>query len=138
MKNLVLLSIIFLFISGCSKGVDPELNQIVSSQATGCLKKAQDSSFSYIFDNILSVDFQISANCCPDSNRFIFEHNILSDTIRLYVTDIEETLCHCTCNYGLNTMFTELPLDRYQLIIYARYKESDYQVMYSEKVYRRL
>jgi hypothetical protein len=141
MKKLLWSSVITLLIlaSGCNKAVDADYPGRISYQVPGCVKKIYlDSCFSYTFQNTLRTDFCIYANCCPDSNRFSFEHDITADSIKLYVTDFEDNLCHCICNYNLHTSFIELPLDSYQFVIYSRYKDSEFELLYSEKVYRRL
>ncbi len=92
---------------------------------------AGDSCFSYKFAQDLVVDFCVSANCCPDSQRFQFTHDIRHDTILVAVADTAANLCRCLCNYVIHAEFTDLPRDRYVFCCY--YGEA---VVYNEKVER--
>jgi hypothetical protein len=74
---------------------------------------ALDSIFMYSFDQNLTMDFSVLANCCPDSGRFILNHVIKMDTILITVIDTAQNLCDCICTYMIHTQFTDLPLDQY-------------------------
>jgi hypothetical protein len=136
MRKYILALVFFSVISGCDKSVDPENNDgILAYQLSGCLNKSTNDCFSYIFRNSLDTEFCVSGNCCPDNNRFIFEHDIIADTIDLYVNDIEERLCRCFCNYKLRASFDNLPLDSYQFNVIYR-DTSGPILLYSERVIR--
>lgn len=107
-------------------------------QANGCqsgeLSKAAvgDSCFSYQFDADLILDFRVSANCCPDSNRFVLSTDIRSDTIAITVQDTAANLCLCICNYIVHAEFYDMPEDMYHVNIVA----GDGQLLYEEEVWR--
>jgi len=107
-------------------------------QANGCqsgeLSKAAvgDSCFNYQFDADLILDFRVSANCCPDSNRFVLSTDIRSDTIAISVQDTAANLCLCTCNYIVHAEFYDMPEDMYYVNIVA----GDGQLLYEEEVWR--
>jgi hypothetical protein len=122
--------------TGCDKAVDGESSGIAAFQRSGCLAKTADSCFSYTFGSVLATEFCVTANCCPETNRFIFEHDIISDTVNLYITDIEERLCRCVCSYNLHASFMDLVMNSYQFNILIRYRESEYELLYSTRVYR--
>lgn len=111
----------FLAITSCSDNSADTLGEVTfeAYQVGGCcgnsLAKAAylDSCFSYSFDDILEIDFCLSGNCCPDSNRFITDYTISSDTIYIIATDIEENLCKCICPYQIHLEFTNLEYDKY-------------------------
>jgi len=107
-------------------------------QANGCqsgeLSKAAvgDSCFSYQFDADLIIDFRVSANCCPDSNRFVLSTDIRSDTIAISVQDTAANLCLCTCNYIVHAEFYDMPEDMYYVNVLA----GDGQLLYKKEVWR--
>ncbi len=107
-------------------------------QANGCqsgeLSKAAvgDSCFAYQFDTDLILDFRVSANCCPDSNRFVLSTDMRSDTIAISVQDTAANLCLCTCNYIVHAEFYDMPEDMYYVNILA----GDGQLLYEEEVWR--
>jgi len=135
------LSIVILFLNiflkGCSDTTDPVESNNLFYQEPGCMNKTSlaDSCFDYTFTDKLIVEFCVSGNCCPDSNRFIFQQVIIQDTINLTVTDIEERLCRCICNYILHSENTELPLNSYQYNIFLKESTGD-TLIYSQRVYR--
>ena len=73
------------------------------------LKTASDSIFSYSFSQNLILDFSVTANCCPDSNRFTVGQEIRNDTIIITVLDIAKDGCYCDCVYMVHTEITDLP-----------------------------
>jgi hypothetical protein len=114
--------------------VKAQLYQISGCSGLGLTKAAvDDSCFSYKFAQDLVVDFCVSANCCPDSLRFQFTHDIRHDTILVAVADTAANLCRCICNYVIHAEFTDLPRDRYVFCCY--YGEA---MVYNEKVNRSL
>jgi hypothetical protein len=117
-----------------SETVKAQLYQIPGCGGHGLAKTAVgDSCFSYKFAQDLVVDFCVSANCCPDSQRFRFTHDIRHDTIFVAVTDTAANLCRCMCNYVIHAEFTDLPRDHYVFCCY--YGEA---MVYNEKVERPL
>ena len=113
---------LLLFIFACES--DNTYNAQPNFSQSGCLDDGlgkiadMDSLFYYSFDNSLIIDFSVSANCCPDSNRFTISSDIFEDTITITVTDTAAHLCNCTCPYILHTEFYDLPRDCYVVIIY--------------------
>lgn len=75
-----------------------------------------DSVFAYTFNEKLKIDFSVSANCCPDSNRFSVSNEILSDTIFVAVADTAEKGCYCVCPYMIELEFSGLTNDSYLVI----------------------
>jgi hypothetical protein len=132
----VFISLIIGVFPGCDKAVDPDEKTKLFYQVPGCIDLPTDSCFTYNFTNNLNIQYCIEANCCPDFNRFLFEHDIIADTIKLFVTDFEDNLCRCICTYNLNAVFIDLPLDSYLVNIYSRYKDSEYRILYSQTVIR--
>ncbi len=91
-----------------------------------------DTCFSYQFDTQLIVDFCVTGNCCPDSNRFNLSHEIINDTIMVAVQDTAANLCHCLCNYTIHAEFNDLALDHY--IFQCRTDEG--VILYNEDLWR--
>ena len=120
---------IFLIIGLCilvsCKQKSTEVNQpgnpSFSSEASHCVSLSlgktnsdlSDSIITYSFSNDLILDFSANGNCCPDSNRFVINHEIRSDTILITVIDTARNLCRCTCLYMIHTEISSLPMDRY-------------------------
>jgi hypothetical protein len=98
---------------------------------------ANDSCFSYHFERTLRLDFCLSGNCCPDSNRFRLSYKIRSDTIFVAVADTAAQLCRCICIYMIHAEFDDLPMDHY-LFYCTREDYSSQLVHYREHVYRKL
>lgn len=129
MKNIVKISFgliysSFMIYSLCCS----ENNQIANSekdivfsayQIPGCqdqytlTKKSEDSTFSYSFNDTLKVEFRVSGNCCPDSNRFIATNSIKNDTIYVTVNDTSINGCYCNCYYTMHMEITGLVKDKY-------------------------
>lgn len=136
---LFLFSLIALFLFSCSGKNVTETNdkEVVfsSHQISGCnnhglLKTTQqDSCFSYSFDDTLKIDFCVVGNCCPDSQRFVTNYNINSDTIVVSVVDTAANLCWCNCNYTIHVEFSGLTEEEYIFI-------SDYTTRYDTLSYR--
>lgn len=143
MRELALVSsllMMFCMIPACNDtGTNPEnaqgsakLYQIEGCQRTGVEKSFPgDSCFSYMFTEDLTVDFCVSANCCPDSNRFALSYKISGDTIAAAIADTAANLCRCTCTYVIHAEFSRLRLDRYVLV--CTYEGI---TVYKEGVYR--
>jgi len=127
---------------GCSKSVNPDNDQTRIVQIPGC-KSGQlgkgslstDSCFTYQFHGALVVDFCASANCCPDSNRFLIRHETRNDTILVTIADTAANLCRCNCTYLLHAEFHSLPGDRY-VFVCQREDYSSRLLLYSTYVHR--
>jgi hypothetical protein len=74
---------------------------------------ALDSIFTYSFDQNLTMDFSVWANCCPDSGRFVLDHTVKMDTILITISDTAQHLCNCICLYMIHAQLTNLSLDQY-------------------------
>lgn len=126
--------------SACQKSTEPDTVDVHGFQIPGCngqFRKAAsaDSCFSYQFHEELIVDFCASGNCCPDSDRFSFEHAITNDTIIVTVADTAARACRCNCLYLLRVEFQNLQHSSY-LLICKRQDNSSQVVLYSVRVYR--
>ncbi|HEX9652445.1 MAG TPA: hypothetical protein VGA99_01940 [bacterium] len=109
-----------------------QLYQVGGCGGVGLWKTSSgDTCFSYQFDSRLSVDFCVSANCCPDTNRFSLAYTMEEDKINIAVQDTAARLCRCVCPYVIHAEFHDLPLDYF--LIVCRY---DGQVWYEEDVWR--
>ena len=85
-----------------------------------------DSVFSYSFSDNLTMDFSSISNCCPDSNRFVLDHEIRQDTIIITVTDTAQNLCRCICLYMIHSEITGLPMNQY--VIRCRFIQEHYMI----------
>ena len=90
-----------------------------------------DSCFSYTFDTNLTVEFCVTANCCPDSNRFRLAYELRSDTIAVAVQDTAPDLCYCICPYTIHMELIDLSLDHYVFIC-----DYDGSILYTEDIWR--
>jgi hypothetical protein len=79
-----------------------------------------DTCFSYQFHDQLNVDFCVSANCCPDSNRFSIDHTIKADTITVTIADTAASLCRCMCRHWIHAEFYVLGSDDYTFVVNQR------------------
>ena len=75
-----------------------------------------DSVFTYSFENNLILDFSVSGNCCPDSNRFSVSHLFNGDTLNIVVADTALNGCRCMCPYMIEADFQDLSKDSYLVI----------------------
>jgi hypothetical protein len=135
----LLISLIFYYIS-CSDAPPTKTSQEInyfSYQIPGCNHSASlqkdtviDSCFQYSFIDTLKVEFCVPGNCCPDSNRFITDYNLSSDTIYVTVVDTAAHMCHCICNYVIHLELAGLSYDRY--IFYCEYED----LVYNELIIR--
>ncbi len=98
---------------------DPGPSNTFTARSSKCLSQLSprvnvlDSLFSYSFTDSLVLDFSVTTNCCPDSNRFTISQVTGTDTIVVTVTDTAENGCHCVCPYMIHARFDNLPHDRY-------------------------
>jgi hypothetical protein len=72
-----------------------------------------DSICTYSFVDTLILYFSVAGNCCPDSNRFVVNHEIHRDTILFTVTDTAQNNCRCNCLYMIHTEVSNLSFNRY-------------------------
>jgi hypothetical protein len=80
-------------------------------------KDLRDSCFSYQFHDVLTVDFCITANCCPDSNRFSLGRTIDDNAIIVTVEDTAANLCRCVCRHWIHAEFDDLAGDQYRFLV---------------------
>jgi hypothetical protein len=113
-----------------AKSDDKEIT--FSAKQSGCnmiLGKGNnnDSSFTYSFYDILKVDFGIWGNCCPDSNRFVTDCKLESDTIFVTVKDTAENGCYCNCPYTIHLELSGLTKEQYLFFMTypAQYNRGD-------------
>ncbi|MFB0515089.1 MAG: hypothetical protein ACETWG_00610 [Candidatus Neomarinimicrobiota bacterium] len=101
---------------------------------SGSLSKAfvGDSLFSYQFDDDLLLDFRVTGNCCPDSNRFVLAHEIMGKSITIIVADTAADLCFCTCSYLIHTEFYDMPEDMYVVHVVT----DDGEIIHAKEVWR--
>ena len=135
---LFLYLIIFLF-SNCSEEnvtqtIEKEISfssyHISGCNSTGLKKIIQNGEcFDYSFDDTLKIDFCVSGNCCPDSQRFVTNYSINSDTILVSVADTAANLCWCNCNYTIHLELSNLLEERYLFVC-------DYATQYNSFEYR--
>lgn len=121
--NILLLftSLILIYIS-CSEDNPTESKQkevlFSFEQISGCNSSlgkmnSSDSSFNYLFGDTLKIDFGIWGNCCPDSQRFMSDYQIKSDTIFIAVEDTAVNGCYCNCNYTIHIELQGLTENEY-------------------------
>jgi hypothetical protein len=127
---------------GCGQSTEPASPPasptFVAYQVPGCashLGEGEDSCFSYEFHDTLVVEFCATANCCPDSNRFSFNHRISSDSIIVTIADTAPQNCFCTCTYVLHVELSLLPENSY-LFVCERRDYSSHILLYAQRVYR--
>ena len=122
-RKLFLFVLVLLTFSCRDKSSNPgdEQPQVtgIMYQVPGCqrnlFKKTSsvDTCFSYSFTDSLKIDFCVSANCCPDRERFSLNYKIETDTIFIAAKDTAADLCDCICPYIIHAEFSNLPLGRY-------------------------
>jgi hypothetical protein len=110
-----------------------QLAQVDGCQS-GSLSKAAvgDSLFSYQFDDDLLLDFRVTGNCCPDSNRFELSHEIFGNDITIIVADTAADLCLCVCPYVIHAEFYDMPEDMYVVHVMT----DDEEILHEEDVWR--
>jgi hypothetical protein len=119
--RLVIVVIVLLLLTSCDQPTTDEKEKInfqayqIPGCITGQIRDATGDStcFNYVFKDTLKVDLCLTANCCPDSNRFDYSNLILSDTIKFFVADTAENLCRCNCAYIVHADISNLKLDAY-------------------------
>lgn len=113
--RLVPLLVVGLWLACDQPEVEPyySLEQIDGCSSVLARAVTADSCFTYLFDSNLIIDFCVTANCCPDSDRFVLSADIISNNISITVQDTAADLCRCICPYLVHAEFCELPLDDY-------------------------
>jgi hypothetical protein len=133
----------FIILVGYSCNDDPltSENNAILEQIAGCqnnkLNKSVsgDSCFFYTFETELNLQFCVSGNCCPDSNRYTLSSKILRDTIEIAIKDTARNLCKCICQYFIHACFQDLNSDRY-IIKCVQGESIDKKVLYLKEVNR--
>lgn len=137
MKSFICVIFTSLTFVACSDSTSPTNNsEVLFKQIPGCEnfylpKSANDSGFSYTFDNSLKINLSLPANCCPDTNRFDYAYTINGDVIDFIAVDTAAHLCKCICNYTIEIAINDLQQDSYKFT--CTYYDSVY---YNEKVFR--
>lgn len=138
----IILFILLATVPACDNSVKPGGDPATIVELPGCkspgLEKnavLDDSCFSYDFHNVLTADFCIVANCCPDSNRFSIEHSFSKDTITVTVADTAARLCRCDCTHWLHAEFSDLEGDQFQFLVYLE-DSSNAALLYSVRLQR--
>lgn len=117
-------------------------NTVILQQIPGCQKNkldklsSGDSCFSYTFGKNLDLQFCVSGNCCPDSNRYVLSSKFSYDTLEIAVKDTADNLCKCLCVYFIKAQFENLMKDRY-IIKCVQEDIIDNKVLYLQEVIRK-
>ncbi len=132
---------LYLYFSSCSENSPTKTTddtiKFLAHQIPGCNSlnlsrntPTDSSCFSYSFNDTLKIDFCVPGNCCPDSNRFVTNYDIKSDTIFVSVADTAENLCNCICTYIIHLELIGLPGERY--LFYCDYENLIYREIVSK------
>jgi hypothetical protein len=131
------LACLILSLLACSESTTKPKTESLVYQVGRCQGSAgitalgEDSCFTATFTQNLLIDFCLVANCCPDTNRFVLNTLINSDTILITAADTAASLCRCLCDYTVRAEFQNLPLSQY--LVLCSYKDS---IIYREIVTR--
>ncbi len=141
MRHFILI-VFLLFILSCNKTIDPFENESASFnygayQIPGCAGQislsrdgiSEGGCFSYSFGDTLKIELCVSANCCPDSGRFVYASSIDDHVISFAVVDTAVDLCHCNCNYQIHADFIGLIHREYLFV--CTYEN---EILYSEVI----
>ncbi len=130
---MLILSVLF-YVFSCTtdNSTEPENETITFNafQVGGCNSSSlakiavNDSCFSYSFNDTLKIDFCVTANCCPDSQRFTADYNIKADTISVSVADTSARL-----NYTIHLDLVGLSNNQY--LFSCNY---DDRIVYNESI----
>ncbi len=94
-----------------------------------------DSLFQYTFNKDLIIDFYVTGNCCPDSNRFECSSFHKEDSLIVYIKDIEENLCKCICKYKIHGEYKNITKDFITVKCIMKEKEGN-RVLFIQSVKR--
>ncbi|MBN2029042.1 hypothetical protein JW824_02255 [bacterium] len=119
-RYILFIALLCCFLS-CEKSINPFENQaesfhLTAYQIPGCAGPqsffrngiSENDRFYYSFEDTLKIELYVSANCCPDSNRFAYNSKIENNVIIFTVTDTAGNLCHCICDYRIHADFAGL------------------------------
>lgn len=143
-KNLLLLLTIMIAVFSILKCSDEVVQSTLKSsfyQVKGCNKVAlgkvtgESPCFNYTFNEKLVLEFCVSGNCCPDSNRFETRALVEKDTITITVKDIAPNLCKCMCNYFVHGEIESLQAESYTVKCLLD-EGSSFKLLYLETVKR--
>lgn len=131
-----------IFISCRDTALQPEttakIYQAGKCNGTALFKSVQDDScFVYSFSSTLTIDFCVSGNCCPDSNRFTSSYSLSNNEIAIKIKDTAPNLCRCMCRYTIHSEFYDLKLDSYQVDCISE-TNNENKILYSKLVQRKL
>ncbi|MCK5739807.1 hypothetical protein KAH55_11520 [bacterium] len=88
--------------------------QIPGCQGNALGKKTADNCFDYTFsDDSLKLEFCVTGNCCPDSNRFVLDSEFNGANLFVTVTDTAANLCRCICNYKVQAEYSHVTQSQY-------------------------
>ena len=142
-KFLLLSFIVAAFFVSCrDSALQPEasanIKQVGKCNGSGLLKSTQsDSCFVYSFSNVLTIDFCVIGNCCPDSNRFTSTYSLTNDEITIKIKDTAPNLCKCLCRYIIHAEFYDLDSGSYKVICIDGTNNGN-KILYSKLVLRKL
>ncbi len=130
-----------IFINCHDSALQPEtaakIYQDGKCNGSALFKSAQgDSCFAYSFSNVLTIDFCVIGNCCPDSNRFTSTYSLTDDEITIKVKDTAPNLCKCLCRYIIHAEFYGLNSDSYKVICIDQ-TTNENKILYSKLVLRK-
>jgi hypothetical protein len=75
-------------------------------------RASSDSIQSFEFnDDSLKIIIHVTANCCPEIDRFITTTTIDEDSVHLQVQDVAKGLCNCNCPYEIQTVVKREGID---------------------------
>ena len=132
---------LLLFLIGCNeKSTETEtfikIYQLGKCNSYNLTKVTSDSlCFNYKFESSLVLDFCVKGNCCPDSNRFIFNYKINENQIDIFVDDIAPNLCKCICNYTIHADILGLSNSKYFVKCYSK-DNGEYKILHEREVYK--
>ncbi|MCX7876535.1 MAG: hypothetical protein N2321_10270 [Melioribacteraceae bacterium] len=89
--------------------------------------------FDYKFDKSLSINFCVKGNCCPDSNRFIFNYKLNNSQIEIFVDDVAPNLCKCICTYVINAEINGLLNKKYTVTCYIK-NNNEYKLLHKREI----
>lgn len=140
MKNNSLLLLLLFFIGCIEKSTETEtfinIYQFGKCNSYYFAKVSSDSlCFKYRFENSLIIDFCVNGNCCPDSNRFVFNYKIKENQIDIFVDDIAPNLCKCICNYTIHADILGLSNTKYFVKCYIK-DNGEYKILHERIIYR--
>lgn len=132
----------FLFLVGCNeKSTEVEtfvkIFQLGKCNSYNLTKVTSDSlCFDYKFDKFLILNFCVKGNCCPDSNRFVFNYIIKENEINIFVDDVAPNLCKCICTYTIHTEITGLTNQKYLVSCFIK-NNDDYVVLHKREIVKK-